>query len=232
MTPFLFHEVFATQGKLHAATRTIAGLGDILVIDDFYKDPDGICALLQNSALPPWKMTARSRNYRDYYDCRLTIPAHHDFYDPRDVLGQAALWQIIRAKLGVSIKPMRYDFSFNMFQWLNPPAQNYQLFPHIDGEDIIGVIIYLNREADPGGGTAFYRDDPSAGPDLIGYAEHDDAKVDIEAHCELLDVVPGKFNRCVVFPGRFPHGAYIGQHDFYTDGRWRINQVYFFKITR
>ena len=61
-TPFLFYDLFETQCKLKAETIDLPGLGDIVVVEDFYRNPEAICDLLTNSALPPWKIAAGSRN--------------------------------------------------------------------------------------------------------------------------------------------------------------------------
>lgn len=230
--PFLFHELFEPQARLHAETMHIAGMGDIVIIDDFYRAPHAICDMLAGTPAPPWKLAPGSRNFQDYHDCRLTLSAHRKLYDKRDLLGQILLRQTIQAKLGLSISPRRHDFSFNLFQWINPPAQAYQHYPHHDGPDKVAAIIYLNPEADSNGGTAFYRNDPAGLTDRIGYSEEADIKVDVGKHCEIATVVPALFNRCILFPGWFLHGGYMENHDFYTGERWRINQVYFFDIAQ
>ncbi len=210
----------------------IAGLGDILIIDDFYERPDAIADMLDTAPAPPWKIDTNSRNYKDYLDCRLILPVHKTLYDKRDILGQLMLWRVIEAKFGVSIKPHRYDFIFNLFQWINPPGQNHQFYPHADGADRISAIIYLNRDEDSSGGTAFYRDDADAVNASLGYFEHNDLRVDIDRHCNLAGVVPARFNRCILFPGGFTHGGYVADHHQYTGQCWRQNQVYFFDIDR
>jgi hypothetical protein len=232
MKPFRFHEVFATRSPLKAQMHTIPGLGDVAIIDDFYADPHGICELLRDSAVTPHKISQTSRNFRDYYDCRLTIPAYTNQLDHSDLMSQIVIGQVIRSRFGLTQKFKCYDFSFNLFQWIVPPTQNYQFFPHVDGDNLMVALIYLNPEEDPGGGTAFYRGVPDESASGLGYSEREDVKIDIAAHCDLLEVLPGKFNRCLVFPSWFPHGAYIGQHDFYTGARWRMNQIYFFEVTK
>jgi hypothetical protein len=231
-TPFLFHDLFATRTGLSAEPMKIPGLGDIAIIDGFYEHPDAITDLLAVSAASPWKIGPGSRNYQDYFDCWTTLPAHPTYQDARDNQSQAQLWRIIKDSFGLSIKQRRYPFDFNMFQWIRPPAPNVQFYPHVDGSGVVAAIIYLNRDADTNGGTAFYRDNPLGVTAAIGYHEQDNLQVDISAHCNLATVVPARFNRCILFPGWFTHGAYIEQHDFFTGDRWRLTQPYFFAVDK
>nr|BCU99777.1 MAG: hypothetical protein CM15mV30_0710 [uncultured marine virus] len=93
---------------------------------------------------------------------------------------------------------------------------------------MIASVIYLNKDKDCNGGTAFYEEDNLN--EFVGHMEDDNIQVDISQHYTLIDVVKASFNKCVIYPGWWVHGAYIDDHSFYSGNRWRKNQVYFFEL--
>ena len=44
---------------------------NIIYIDNVYKNYDEILHVLNNAAVENWKLSNHSRNFIDYYDCRL-----------------------------------------------------------------------------------------------------------------------------------------------------------------
>lgn len=231
-TPYFHYELFELNDSINVTTKTIEGLGDIVIIDDFYKHPDDIHLFLRDQWVQAWKSGPNSVNFKEYYDCRLSFQ-HNVNNHPRECESQRLIWDLTARKLGYIPQKIFQPYNFNYFRWINPPqSKDIQSYPHQDDDNMIASVIYLNRDEDTNGGTAFYAE-TEVNPE-VGVMEQDDLRVDISKNYTLLDVVPAKFNRCVIYPGWFMHGAYIEDHTFYMQDdsidRWRINQVYFFKL--
>ena len=107
--------------------------------------------------------------------------------------------------------------------------------PHIDFPDmrVLASLIFLNTPEECKGGTAFY----SFGGELVGRSEP--TTIDVEGKIKpdhfvvddcgdfkLVKLVEMKWNRMIIYSQCLFHSAYI-KPGMYTDGNYRLNQVFF-----
>ena len=224
-TPYSHSELFEPNEIIDVDIYNTCA-GKVVIVDNFYKNPDDINWMLSNAWAQDFKRGENGRNFKDYYDCRLTVELNNSFSD--DV--QKSIWNIIQQcyddfKVITKEEPLR----FNLFKWINTPDQNIQHYPHTDSNTKCAGIIYLDKHNQ--GGTAFYDVDKMQIEDEIGYIEEQDLRVDIDKLGYQYDVIPAEFNRLVVYPGWYMHGGFMTSHRTYTDN-WRMNQVFFWDVNR
>lgn len=223
--PYFHYELFELNDNLDVQLLKVEGLGHIIQIDDFYKYPDDIHHMLESSYVQSWHNGPGSRNFVDYYDCRLAFQ-HNPNNHPKEMEYQRLIWDLSKTWLGIDCKKVYSPYMFNLFTWKNVPSSNIQMYPHIDDTDTLATVTFLDKIED--GGTAFYKEPVDS--HKIGFEEGDNIQIDINKDADLVGVAPAKFNRCIVYPGWYPHGGYIDNHDRYSEGNWRMNQVNFFKL--
>ncbi len=223
--PYLQHELFEPNRQLSVGKRIIENIGEAVVIDNFFSFADDISEFLETSWVPSWKNNDKSKNYVDYYDCRIDIPqGPAEFSNQHDY--QNIVKDLALSKLGYKCHSEIRPTSFNIFKWINPPESNsIQSYPHQDGTDMLAAVVYLDKKCD--GGTAFY-----STVDEVDYEEDEDIRFDVGKYAKLEDVVEANFNRCVIYPGHYFHGAYIDNHSSYTHDTWRKTMVMFFPTMR
>ena len=220
--PYLKHMLFDLNPNLTVDTGEIEGVGKIVIIENFFKYPEEIKRMLDQSWVTSWKNSPTSKNFVDYYDCRFDLS--RDITSFRSDGYQALIRELADTELGIRCNNYEVPTSFNVFQWLNPPASHHiQSRPHIDGRNLLASIVYLDKYSN--GGTAFYTKYRE-----LDYTEEDDIRYDIDKHADLTEVVEANFNRCVIYPGQYPHGAYINDHNIYTGENWRMNMVMFMEM--
>jgi hypothetical protein len=208
-TPFLTHDLYEINDSLEIAKDKV-GDHEYIYIDNFYKNGEQIYKMLKETWVPNWKLHKDTKNFKKYYDCRLKIPLTNYGVDKEHKT-------INTLKHMLNLHDHYCDsIRFNIFQWIDVPSSNIQFRPHID--DSFNILIYLDKKCS--GGTAIYEDMPQ---DLI--EEEIDIRCDISNN--KFDIIPAKFNRCVIFNGKLPHGGYIEDHKKYCSDTWRYNAVYF-----
>lgn len=221
ISPFMFDDIFEVSDKLTAKYEN-----GIITVDNFYKNFEKLYSVLQNMAVPNWKLSSTSRNFKDYYDCRPVILNGNAGASTSNVPKNDATKRVfeIATKLmeeRLSRKGTIRDFNaeFNYFKHINlPKNNNMQFYPHYDSP--IAAIIYLDKVCS--GGTALYHD-LKAGE--MKNLEHHNLMYDVSKLKK--QIIPAKPNRLVIFPGGTMHGGYIEDHSKYLND-WRINQVMFF----
>jgi hypothetical protein len=194
--------------RLNPAARlhieTIAGVGQIIVIDDFYADPDAVRALAMQGV----------------YDSTLAYyPGVHAKIDKAELAPLfAQIAAIVNAVSGPICGPEAFvsDFSF-----VTTPARQMlagQKHPHVDGLPLAGVA-YLSPQLTVG--TSFFRHIPT-GLALVRNDEDDrrysawllehgeatqPATYDVTDHptWEQLHMLEGRYNRMVMYPGNLFH---------------------------
>ena len=222
--PYLHQELFELSPSIKVKVKEIDNVGPIMIIDNFYAYPNDIALMLEQSWVPAFHMNGISRNFKDYYDCRYHKVAQSNTH-PRYNESQSLLFDLIKNKLKFEVSDKEYDYTFNLFKWINTPASNdIQFYPHKDSDNHIASVIYLNENEELNHGTAFYEQ-----VDELPNEEAVDIRVNIYEHTVPADVIEAKFNRCIVYPSWYWHGAYIDDHEQFVDN-WRYNQVYFMKL--
>lgn len=195
---------FALNPGARLHIETIAGVGQIIVIDDFFADPDAVRRLALGG---------------DYDSTLAYYPGVHATI-PAPLL--APLFEQIAAIVNSLSGPICDPAAFiSDFSFVTTPAGQMlarQKHPHVDGVPLAGVA-YLS----PGLtiGTSFFRHRPTglamirSEADSQRYSawldEHGDATqpstyaVDDGATWEQLHTLEGAYNRMVMYPGNLFH---------------------------
>lgn len=221
-TPYLPQDLFKLNPELSITVEEIDGLGPVVIVDDFYQYATDIEHILSRAWVPSFKYMKGTRNFIDYYDCRLNIvttPNDDEYY----MQSQRFIFNAISKYFDVTPEDKELDYHFNFFKWINvPESSDIQLYPHRDSFRNMASVIYLNNTSHKHG-TAFYTKSDISHDDI-------DMRVNIKESAELVKVIDAKFNRCIIYPGWYTHGAYIYNHKDFTGKCWRYNQVYFIKV--
>ena len=149
--PFSPEETFILNDKLEPRLE-----GEVIIIDNIFKNFDHISNLCQNFPVEKWKDSDNSRNFKDYYDCRLTI---HNYF-PNMGLIKNRINPLIQFMVdGFGIDPRKVgaakEFIFNYYKHLKKDLDvNIQQHPHFD--EYYNVIFYIDEFEN--GGTALYED--------------------------------------------------------------------------
>jgi hypothetical protein len=212
--PIIYDELFEINDNL------VPSFSDgVLVIDNFYKNYDEIHEILNNMYVPIWKSSEISRNFKDYYDCRLILQNNTKIEKFKILIN--SICQLIEYYYNQKVKSINgMDYIFNYYNCIKKDvSNNYQHYPHVDRS--FNLIVYLDKISS--GGTAFY-------PNLKNFEnkEHDNLLFDVSEFEKKI--VQSKPNRMVLFKGDVYHGGYVENHDFYRNNNWRINQVIFFDV--
>ena len=210
-TPFLQHKLFEINDDLVVEEKKL-GPYTYLSIDNFYKNADSIHEMFDKSWVQNWKIHPQGKNFKEYYDCRSHIKLTDDNFEDENKTF------LFFAKILQLNNFYCETIDSNIFTWINPPKQNIQFWPHQDF--MYNILIYLDKINS--GGTALYEEKPECHVD-----EEIDLRYDISDHTNKMHVIPSVFNRCVIFDGKIPHGAFIEDHSKYSNNNWRCNVVYF-----
>ena len=212
ITPVIFDDLFEINDDLVPKFKN-----GIIVIDNFYKNFDEIYSMLSNMRVNRWKASKESRNYIDYYDCKISIK-NANFGEKYEKKIQFLMQLIGDYYKENRLKIMSPNYSFNYYKnLLKGVPNNLQHFPHADFA--YNALVTFDKVCS--GGTAIY-------PNIkkLENTEENNLLYDISD----LDafIIPSKQNRLIIFNGGLYHGGYIENHDAYTGENWRINQVMFF----
>ena len=210
--PFIPEELFRVNEDLE-----IHNIEGVIIIDNYYKNFEQVHDLLTSIHVPRWKWAPNGRNFKDYYDCRLTIA--NNFFSDTYYAEVRKLLQIIKEQFGETgaLSLTSTDYDFNYLKHITLPTPNNQFYPHCDSP--YSCIIYLDKVCS--GGTALYE-----GLEGLENLEAGDLFFDVSNVKKR--VVLAKPNRLVLFRATQMHGGYITDHSKYLDD-WRINQVMFFE---
>jgi hypothetical protein len=211
--PFIPHELFEVNPNY-----TITSFdGEVLIIDNWYKNYTEIKNVLYNTPAPRWKWTPTSRNFIDYYDCRPVL------LDELNMGSSNGSVQELCNNIFSHYKQQSMLFlntelhTFNFFKAIKPNiSNNLQHFPHRD-TNTFTCIVYLDEICS--GGTALYYSDT-----FKRNEEQESLLVDVSGlNTRIVKAVP---NRLIIFRGDTLHGAYIDDYEKYQDN-WRMTEVYF-----
>lgn len=218
-------ELFEVNSQISPYTIEVPDLGNVVVIDNFYKFPYEINTMLEDTWSQLWKTSPTSRNGIDYYDCRLMFEGF-DTGELNQFEAQQLIGDMSKLHLGITIRDNPAPYAFNQYCNIKVPDQNMQMYPHTDGEvPMVAAVVYL----DPieSGGTAFYRDTEMKD---VGYTEQENLLVDVDKHYDMAGIINARFNRCVIYPSWYMHGGIIEHHAKYSKNNWRRTQVFFLPI--
>lgn len=219
-------------------TRSIGLSGKVVVVDDFYLNPDEVRAL------------------QDEVEFRRDRAIVHNFPGERAML-PAETQHLVDAvgRYYGKVEESHGDLMLNLSRYRAVELTPLQRLPHVDAT--LTALVYLNKPHECAGGTAFYRH-RSTGFEFIplrpdpavielarglGYtAAHFKAEGyegiverlffnpqfapdtnsfinDGNSVWELLDLVEMRFNRLLIYDGRTPHGMWVDAGSFHDTDR-------------
>jgi len=244
-------DVFAVNPKASIRVKEIGrDRTPIVIVDNFYRHPRRVRALVLATPAPSYKAAPGTRNFIDYRDCRQQLAL---FGGSAEYI--AILSAIIRMtyRRRVEINSM---FTTNVFQLIKAQPPNSTAFPHQDvcssqeqaarGVQLrlFSAVLYLNSPSECRGGTAFFRHRgtkreafvraPRAAVRLWNVIYRDGHNIDYgqnywhetwEDDWIRYYTAPMKFNRLVLFPSQLFHGAWHEPNWFASHPR--LTQVMF-----
>ncbi len=209
-------EIFGINQNLEIQIKKI-GENNLVIIDNFYQNPDAVRNLLDKSPATTWKKLVHN-----YPDARHNIMI--DLSNIKEVICKITE-KIYQVTIFDDLPLMT-----NLFKEQGFPVGSASA-PHFD-PNYFAAIIYLNKPEECHGGTAFYLN-KKTGKEYSTNSAKDfpvlnksDFISESNEDWELLDYVEMKYNRFVLYRGNIFHAAQIKKEwfkDFY-----RIVQVFFF----
>lgn len=178
-------------------------------IKDFYKYPDKIESLFNNTApfVHKWQ-EKNSLNTTNFIDCR------HSFYSKEFQQTEEKIYKILNRNI-INAKGL---ISTNFTKFLNIDdeyKQNYW-WPHID-ENLFNCIIYFNKDSCDGTNIYNQLKEPQG-------SEHSNPWQP-KTNYELLFNLESNYNTMVIFKSNIYHGLAYNNHKF--KNKFRKNQVIF-----
>ena len=210
ITPFIVEDLFELNPN-----SSVSYYPEYVCIDDFYKNFTDIQAIFANMTVESWKMSQWTRNFKDYFDCRPMFS--NSFPDTKKSNARLhPIKSLVSSMLHNENVTIEQSLSFNVFKHnkKDVPAHK-QHHPHYD-DNKINVLIYLDNFCE-GSGTNLYENIDVTNTEEVNLI------VDISKY-KLLETIPAKPNRCVIFNGNQLHGAYIKDNNIYYDN-WKITQA-------
>lgn len=193
---------------------------NLYYIDNFYKNPDAVVNLLNNTPSnlhhPREDIIEYSLNGIYFEDRR------HRFNHPEIENVYNYLSSICGQNPSTKDKPVVSNCTRLFVCDFNNYKDNYW-YPHMD--EGYNAIVFLNKNDDVSG-TNIYE---SIKPDLPkARGEHLDPWRSKE-NWKLLTTLKPAYNRCILFDGKkFPHGMHL-TNDKYFGEEFRLNNAFFFK---
>jgi len=211
MKPFIVEDLVEINPNCKVSVQD-----DYVIIDDYYKNYDEICSMLKYYPAENWKMSDNTRNFKDYYDCRVIF---QNIYPEQSKLQRRNdFFDSILNLIGKSLKEYSFNINFNCFKPIKQYSINEQHFPHVDPSyNLITFVDKVNS-----GGLALYKD--------INWedTEHYNTIVNI-SELEIEQIIASKPNRAILIDGKRTHGAYISDYSKYKNN-WRITSAQFLEV--
>ncbi len=233
-------KIFAVNEELNIQ-KVKVGKYDVIIVDDFYKNPESVRQL---ALMTP---SSEQSMYR-FHAIGRKIYAGYDLSSLAFIFHKISKMSFSFAKdyaledFETAFKEMH--FTCNVSKWSDYESQSSNIagrIPHTDGarpaefgssfkpgKSCIASLITLNTPPECEGGTGFWEYDGIQAPPNDMPAIKDDVPFvnkDV-GPWKLLDIVPMKFNRLILYPIYMFHHPYIDENMKF-DGKptYRINQV-------
>jgi hypothetical protein len=212
--PILIDEIFAINEEFNVEVVD----GDIVVIDNLFKDWTKLRNVYIDAPAFNWKMPEGTRNFIDYYDCRHHF-IHHQKYPFVDAVCKI-LEHVHKCKFNRHLGEDNAHRT-NWFKQIKPKKSDWAQI-HRDGRKSgeFTAITFLNTEEESSGGTSLFKTMRSE--DMDGHTGEDYwTKVPIEKLGKILNIEM-KPNRTVIFKSDIPHAAWHPVDSFYDFPRHNI----------
>ncbi len=223
--PFIFDQLFRLNQNLVLPESVRPGEIPLLVIEDVLQDPQGVRETIGRTPATNWGYPEGTRNFVDYYDCRLRFPVSPP-------VGLIALAQhAIQARYKVLTEPQETAIDVNWLIQIGAKPANYAC-PHHDalvpGKRIFTCLLYLNSPGECSGGTAFFRfrkTQSLVADDAFKAALKLDERIQenrldywprhADVYWENLGAIAMVTGRMLIFPAQYFHGAYHPEDSFF-----------------
>jgi len=173
--------------------------GNYIEVDNFfknYKDINKIALTIPCTRLHG--MYDVEENGQDYFDGRSY------FYFHKTILFHDVVKDIIEKVYSIEdLTEQTVNLGNNIFTWNEKSYEenkNNGYSPHTDGENIIACLWYMNEEYDDNDGTGIYAPPPLYSKQSPWISNE-----------TLIDVMPAKPNRLVIYDGSVHHAARVGK---------------------
>lgn len=225
MKPFLLDQLFRLNQKLAPPKSASVGEVPLVLIEDVLQDPQGVRETIGRAPATNWGYPEGTRNFVDYYDCRLRYPV----FPPFGLIGLAQ--HAIEARFNVAVSPQESAVDVNWLMQISTKPANYAC-PHHDallpGKRTFTCLVYLNSPGECSGGTAFFRFrktqslvEDEAFKTALRLDERLQKNVldywprDPDVYWENLGAISMVTGRMLIFPGQYFHGAYHPEDSFF-----------------
>ncbi len=223
--PFVLDHLFRlNQNLVPPKGTTLAGI-PLVVMDDVLEDPQGARETIGSTPATNWGYPEGTRNFIDYYDCRLRFPV----FPPVRLIALAQ--HAVKGCYGVSTEPQMNSIDVNWFMQIGARPADHAC-PHHDaiipGKRTFTCLLYLNSPGECSGGTAFFRfkktqalvADKRFDAALAGDARLQENSLDYwprdpDVYWEnvgSISMVPG---RMLIFPAQYFHAAFHPEDSYF-----------------
>jgi hypothetical protein len=223
--PFSFDQLFRLNQNIAPPQGATMGEMPLLVIEDVLQDPQGVRDTIGRSPATNWGYPEGTRNFVDYYDCRLRFPV----FPPNGLIALAG--RAIEMYYKVPVEPQMNSIDVNWFMQIGAKPADHAC-PHQDaltpGKRTFTCILYLNSPGECSGGTAFFRfrKTRSLVPDegfrtafkvdaRLRSSEVDYWPPDPEVYWESIGAISMVTGRMLIFPGQYFHAAFHPEDSFF-----------------
>tara|TARA_Y100001973_G_C5207048_1_gene342280 strand:+ start:5637 stop:6308 length:672 start_codon:yes stop_codon:yes gene_type:complete len=198
----------------------------LLIIDDFYSDPDSIRkrALEANYRPPPFG----------------NFPGKTSFVGPEvqkeliefvTEMATTYFSELLKFKIPIDLEGSECYYQIIDVPW-DSVDEKFKV-PHVDyrfkrGIVTIPALVYLNEPEQCSGGTAFFRHTPTGMYEIDSPAQFHSVYTSEESKWHMHNFVRMKYNRLIMYNGNLMHTALIGENAFgSTIGDCRLTQNIF-----
>jgi hypothetical protein len=237
--PIVPDELFEINESMAVQMIEIDGFR-ILVVDDFYQEPDHLRDYLLQCPAPIWKTTPLGRNQLDYWDCR----HEHRISSSSYVKAQRCVAALARSYFGTKVIRPINELTSNVLQMKVPRTEKSVSVIHHDGH-CLAALVSLNTPTECHGGTGFFRNRFNGVFNLNRLSRLEMRALDQwcgrnglledgrsyflenwQTWWELEYLAEMRFNRLIVYEGTVFHGAYFDGTAFTQVPR--LNHMMFF----
>jgi hypothetical protein len=223
--PFIFDQLFRLNQNMAPPKPATVGEIPLLLLEDVLEDPQDVRETIGKSPATNWAYPQGTRNFIDYYDCRLRFPV----FPPVNLI--ALSQHVILEHYKVAVEPQESVIDVNWFMQIGRKPADHAC-PHQDalmpGKRTFTCLLYLNSPDECSGGTAFFkfRKTQSLVPDEGFEAVfRRDARLqenaldywprDPDVYWENIGSIPMETGRMVIFPGQYFHAAFHPEDSFF-----------------
>jgi len=237
------NELFAINNSMKVKLIVIDEF-KILIVDDFYKNPEKLREYLLNSPAPIWKNSQTGFNKIDYWDCRHEHKINSETY----LEAQRCIAALARYYLDTIVNKPIIELNSNVLQIKKSRDLPSVSVVHHD-DHCLAALVYLNTQEECNGGTGFFRNRFNGVFNISRLSQLEMGALNDWYHRNDLQedgrsyflenwqewwgleyLAKMRFNRLVIYQGKIFHAAYFDRTAFTKIPR--LNHMMFFDDVR